>query len=147
MEKTIFLGFLLMVTILENINSDTYFLTAEVDDLNNSEGTVIFALYNKNGTIPDENFKNYYKIKSGDIIDKTAKVTFNHLNPGIYAITILHDENNNGKIDKKFMLPLPDEGVGFSNYTDFGLNNRPNFKKASFNLNKDTTIVVKTIYK
>lgn len=45
------------------------------------------------------------------------------------------------------MLPLPDEGVGFSNYGDFGLSNRPNFKNASFNLTKDTAIVVKVIYK
>jgi uncharacterized protein (DUF2141 family) len=31
-----------------------------------------------------------------------------------YAINILHDEDNNGKIKKGFVLPK--EGMGFSNY-------------------------------
>ena len=86
-------------------------------------------------------------MKNTEIENRNAKVVFNNLPEGSYAVTVLHDENNNGKIDKKFMLPLPKEGVGFSNYIDFGLSNRPNFKDASFNLNSDKTITVKVIYK
>ena len=89
----------------------------------------------------------YYKKKIASISNNKARVTFAGLPEGQYAATILHDENNNEKIDKKFMLPLPSEGVGFSNYDDFGLNNRPNFKKVSFNIVKDTSITIKAIYK
>ena len=147
MENALTLGLFLFATLMVNIKVDTYSLTAKVIDLNNSKGTVIFSLYNKDGTIPDEKFKKYYKTKTVSIIDKKAEVTFTNLPQGFYAVTILHDENNNKKIDKKFMLPLPEEGVGFSNYDDFGLSNRPNFKNANFKLIKDATITVKVIYK
>ncbi len=59
-------------------------------------------------------------------------------------MNILHDENNNGKIDKGLLLPK--EGIGFSNYQSIGLKNRPNFSKASFELNTDKTISVRIIY-
>ncbi|WP_317124951.1 DUF2141 domain-containing protein [Paenimyroides viscosum] len=41
---------------------------------------------------------------------------------------------------------LPKEGIGFSNYQTIGLRNRPNFSKASFELNADKTVEVKVIY-
>ncbi len=91
--------------------------------------------------------KKYFRKKHTTIVNKKAENTFNNLPKGIYAVTILHDENNNGKIDTKFMSLLPDECVGFSNYDDFGLSNRPNFKNANFNLDKDTIIEIKVIYK
>lgn len=147
MEKALILSLILFVALITNTETNTHDLTIKVKELNNSDGTVVFTLYNKDGSIPDEKLKNYYKKDIVEIVDKKAKVTFNNLPLGFYAVTVLHDENNNKKIDKKFMLPLPKEGIGFSNYDDFGLNNRPNFKKASFNLIKDTTISVRVIYK
>ena len=35
------------------------------------------------------------------------------LAPGDYAVSLLHDENGNGKLDKNF-LGIPTEGIGFS---------------------------------
>ncbi|MDN3583891.1 DUF2141 domain-containing protein [Mucilaginibacter flavus] len=37
------------------------------------------------------------------------------LDPGTYGITLLDDENGNGKIDKNF-IGIPKEGFGFSNF-------------------------------
>ncbi|TXE20297.1 DUF2141 domain-containing protein [Psychroserpens burtonensis] len=147
MEKILILSLLLFSTLVGNIKSDSYSLTIKTNGLENSEGTIIFALYNKDGSISDQKFKKYYRKENVSIIDKKAEVTFNNLPQSLYAVTILHDENENEKMNKKFMLPLPAEGVGFSNYDDFGLSNRPNFKKASFNINRDTNIVVKANYK
>ncbi len=147
MKKALFLSLMLLITVLTNTKSDSCTLTLKATGLKNSEGNIIFALYNKEGSLPDENFKNYYKKEIVSIVDEKAEFTFNNLAHGLYAVTILHDENDNEKIDKKFMLPLPKEGIGFSNFDDFGLNNRPNFRKTSFNLVKDTTIAVKIIYK
>ena len=42
-----------------------------------------------------------------------TKLVFTGVVPGTYAISLLHDENNNGKMDKK-MLFMPKEGYGFS---------------------------------
>ncbi len=146
MGKALFLSFILWVTPMVKTNTNSYSLTIKVDELQNSKGNIIIALYNKEGSIPDENFQRFYKKEFVNIIENKATYTFENLPLGFYAVTILHDENNNGKIDKKMMLPMPKEGVGFSNYDDFGLNNRPNFKNAGFNLTKNTTIAVKVIY-
>ncbi|MDI1353782.1 MAG: DUF2141 domain-containing protein [bacterium] len=76
--------------------------------------------------------------------DGTSKVTFSNLPQGRYAVNILHDENENGEIDKGFILPI--EGIGFSNYNSIGLTNRPNFSKASFDLNCNKKLAIKIIY-
>lgn len=146
MKNLIYLSiFLSLITI--NMNTDSYSLTIKTIGLENSKGTVIVALYNKEGSIPDQKFKNFYRKENVSITNNKVEVTFNNLPKGIYAATILHDENKNQKLDKKFLLPLPAEGVGFSNFKNFGLNNRPDFKKASFNLDKDTIITIHAIYK
>ncbi|WP_456378711.1 DUF2141 domain-containing protein [Lutibacter sp.] len=125
-------------------NEETYSLTIKVKNLRNSKGVVQFAIYNKDGSIPDEKYKKYYKKDIALITKDSSTITFNNLPKGTYAINILHDENKNGKIDKKFILPK--EGIGFSNYTSIGMRNRPKFSKASFELNETTTKNIKIIY-
>ncbi len=125
-------------------NNKTYTLTIHVADLRNAKGVVQFSLYNKAGTIPDEKFKKYYKKGIVEINENSASFNFTDLPKGTYAVNILHDENKNGQIDKKFILPK--EGIGFSNYTSIGLSNRPNFSKASFKLNSDKEMNIKVIY-
>ncbi|MDP2688134.1 MAG: DUF2141 domain-containing protein [Aequorivita sp.] len=123
---------------------NSYTLTIKVDGLRNSEGVVQFALYNRDGAIPDENFKEYYKMATSDINGGSAAFTFFNLPLGKYAVNVLHDENENGKIDKGLILPK--EGIGFSNYETINLMNRPKFSKASFQLSKNSTQRVKIIY-
>jgi len=125
-------------------NQAGYSITVQAEGLRNSAGIVRFALYNKDGTIPDEHFRNYFKLGSATITDNKAEFTFTGLAEGNYAVSVLHDENENWKIDKKFIKPK--EGIGFSNIKSIGLSNRPNFRKASFELNKDMKINVKVIY-
>ncbi len=124
--------------------ANTFFLKVEVDNLRNSKGVVQFTLYNKNGTIPDEKYEKYYKKRIAEIKNRSSFVIFKNLPKGRYAINILHDENKNGKIDKGFLLPI--EGIGFSNYKSIGLTNKPNFKKASFELNSNLKKTIKVIY-
>lgn len=125
-------------------NAETFSLTIDVENLRNEKGVVQFALYNKNGSIPDEDYENYYKIVKGEIVNGSSTITFKNIPTGKYAVNILHDENKNGKIDKGFILPI--EGIGFSNFQSIGLTNRPNFSKASFDLKENKTINVKVIY-
>ena len=122
----------------------TYSLTVEVNQLRNSTGVVQFTLYNKDGSIPDEHYKKYYKLLKGKIENGSSTVTFNQLPAGKYAVNVLHDENMDGKIDKGWVLPT--EGIGFSNYTKIGIGNKPNFKKASFVLNDDKKMMINIIY-
>lgn len=121
-----------------------YPLTVEVNNLRNAKGVVQFALYNVEDSFPDEHYKKYYRKQTAKIINGRSEVTFKNLPTGKYAVNILHDENEDGKIKKGLILPK--EGVGFSNYDSIGLSNRPTFKKASFNLSGNKKIEVKIIY-
>lgn len=131
-------------TSLRQAHQKLFSLTAEVDNLRNNEGSVIFALYNRNDAFPDEHYKKYYKKAVGQIHNGKSSITFKDLPEGKYAVNILHDEDNNGKIKKGFILPK--EGIGFSNYQSIGLGNKPKFSKAAFELKSDLKIRVKVIY-
>ena len=140
------LAFALSLTLYSFVkpNAETFSLTIDVKNLRNEKGVVQFALYNKDGSIPDEDYENYYKIVKGEIVNGSSTITFKNIPTGKYAVNILHDENKNGKIDKGFILPK--EGIGFSNFQSIGFANRPNFSKASFELKENKSISVKVIY-
>ena len=148
MKVTIFIiltvGLCFFLCSFSENQAETYILTVKVENLRNSKGVVQFALYNKDNSIPDEDYKKYYRLEKAKIVNGKSEITFKSLPQGKYAVNILHDENNNGKIDKGLLLPK--EGIGFSNYQSIGLRNRPNFSKASFELNTDKTISVRIIY-
>ena len=48
--------------------------------------------------------------------DATGKLelVFTDLTPGKYAVRLMHDENDNGKLDSN-VVGMPTEGYGFSN--------------------------------
>lgn len=119
-------------------------LKVRVSNLRNNKGDVIFLLYREGEPFPDKELRNGFKREIGVIKNDSATVSFSNVPSGIYAITIFHDENNDHTLNKGFLLPK--EGIGFSNYESIGLTNKPQFKKASFHLNKDTCIQVKIIY-
>ena len=147
MKKTITFTSVLAIIIsflsFTSIEED-YTLTIKVKDLQNSKGVVQFSIYNKDKTIPDEDYEVYYLQKIGEIKDGASSVTFFHLPKGEYAINILHDEDEDGEIDKGWILPV--EGIGFSNFNSIGFSNRPNFKKAKFTLDSHTVKTIKVIY-
>jgi len=122
----------------------TVSLTVRVDALRNSDGVVQFSLYNKDGSIPDEKFERFYRQKVTPITKNSSSAVFENLPKGTYAVTIHHDEDRDGKIDKGFILPT--EGVGVSNYDSIGLTNRPSFSGASFKVDANKKKSVKIIY-
>ncbi|MCF6308494.1 MAG: DUF2141 domain-containing protein [Flavobacteriaceae bacterium] len=144
--KNLFIYFIafLSISFKAKHTTEVFSITINVNNLRNSKGVVQFSIYNKEGSIPDEKYKNYYLIGTAHISNKTATITFDNLPKGWYAINILHDENENGKIDKGFILPK--EGIGFSNYTTIGLTNRPKFSKAKFEVSSNINKEIKAIY-
>jgi len=135
---------ILLVLLSSIASADGFTLRVSVDNLRDSKGVVQFSLYNKDGTIPDEKYQQQYREHIEKISNNKSETIFTDLPKGRYAIKILHDENSNGKIDKGFLLPL--EGIGFSNYKSLNIVNKPNFKKASFELNANTKKSIKVIY-
>ena len=64
-------------------------------------------------------------------LSASAAGTFSvQLSPGDYALSVVHDENGNGKFDTTF-LGLPKEGFAFSNDAQPGLAS-PSFQAAAF---------------
>ena len=122
-----------------------YNLVVTTKGLHSHKGVVQFSLYNKEGTIPDKKLNLYYKMKRVTIgKDGVAKVTFKNLPEGRYAVSVFHDENDNGTIDKGYFMP--EEGVGLSNFESINFLNLPDFKSASFELHKDMVKQIKMIY-
>lgn len=119
-------------------------LTVIVTGLKNSNGQVQISLYNKNGTIPDKELNKYYKTVKVPINNTQAKTVFKDLPKGRYAVSVFHDQNNNNKIDKSFLIPK--EGVGLSNFKTINLFHPPSFEKASFFLDSDKKVHIKVIY-
>ena len=55
-----------------------------------------------------------------------------NLKPGMYAISVLHDENSNKDMDQS-KIGIPKEGYGFSNNASISLG-PPSFQKAKIEL-------------
>lgn len=87
-------------------------LRVTVDGLRSDKGHVSFGLYDDPDKFPG---------RAGVIQGGLAKIaggravfTFHDLKPGRYAVSLFHDENDDGKFDRS-LIGLPLEGYGFSN--------------------------------
>lgn len=105
-------------------------LKVRITGLNNDKGKVAVALFASAADFPKQERALLGEVTP--ITNKTASVTFRNLRPGLYAIAVLHDENQNSKMDFNF-LGMPLEGYGFSNDASamFG---PPSFADAAFKL-------------
>jgi len=86
--------------------------TIEVSMLgfDNNEGTAMIALYNS-----EENFlEKRYKGQLSSIDENKSVATFTDIPDGVYAISVVHDEDNNGKLNM-MMGFYPSEATGSSN--------------------------------
>ena len=98
--------------------------------LQGSDGMFRCALWTQGDGYPGET-DNAFKTVAAKIVDNGAVCTFDGIDKGRYAISILHDANNNGKIDLN-MLGIPKEGFGASNDVPPGPMSPPNFEDAAF---------------
>ncbi|MFK5882499.1 MAG: DUF2141 domain-containing protein [Sulfurospirillum sp.] len=142
--KKVFIGFWVLCFVAAQAKTMSCALSVVAMGIRDTKGEIRFSLYNKDGTIPDKNMDKYFKMKSAKIEKNRAKVVFEDLPKGRYAISIYHDENNNHKIDQGFLMP--DEGVGLSNFKTINFFNLPDFKSASFFLNCNKEVKINLIY-
>jgi len=121
-------------------------LHIEITNLRNQQGHVLVSLFAEEGKkgFPEEAAQAYRKAKV-PIENLKAVVDFENLPYGTYAVAVMHDENDNGKMDKNF-LGVPIEGFAFSNNVRpvFGA---PSFQKAAFELNcRSKSLLIKMLY-
>ena len=106
-------------------------ISAEFYGLENNKGKVIFMLFNAENGFPGGVEKAYRSVRV-KVKDQQASASFEDLPLGQYALSAVHDENNNGEIDRNWM-GMPKEKVGMSGEPGGG---RPSYEKAVFILSE-----------
>jgi uncharacterized protein (DUF2141 family) len=78
------------------------------------------------------------------IAGKAASCTFTGLEPGVYAVSVIHDENGNGKLDTN-LLGMPTEGYGASNNRTHAMSS-PSFDESKLTLPAGATAIAVTLH-
>lgn len=79
-------------------------------DIDGNDGKLMIGLYDAEANW----LAKPVQAKQGEIKDEKCSVTFENVSDGIYAISLFHDENDNGVLDMNF-LGIPKEDTGSSN--------------------------------
>jgi uncharacterized protein (DUF2141 family) len=114
-------------------------ITVHVKNLSSNDGKILVGLYDTKIDF----LKNRYKGAIVEIKNNTISVVFKDIPEGIYAVSFVHDENNNGKMDTNFM-GIPNEDYGCSNNAK-GFMGPPKWDDAKFELKTDHKIITITL--
>lgn len=120
-----------------NAQEETFNLTVNISGLKSDKGTLMVAIYDKKENFLNKRFK-------GDMVkitDKKSVVIFKNLPKGEYAVSFIHDENDNKKMDTNF-LGIPKEDYGCSNNAT-GFMGPPKYDDAKFQLSENKAIEIK----
>ena len=106
------LALLLGVLFCRPVGAAAAELRVTVEGLRSDKGHVSFGLYDNSDKFPG---------RAGVIEGGRAKIQggravfiFHDLKPGRYAVSVFHDENDDGQFNRS-LIGLPLEGYGFSN--------------------------------
>jgi uncharacterized protein (DUF2141 family) len=123
-------------------DAPAYDVSVVVTGLRSNHGQVLACLTQLPETYPNcDKDPKARKLKAP--ANATVKLDFGEVPGGVYAISVIHDENGNGKLDKRMMLPA--EGYGFSRDAPvrFG---PPSFKSAEFTVNAPQQLTIRMRY-
>lgn len=123
------LGLAMLAAAATTATAPTTALDVKVDRLRSAKGVLRICL-----TADPENFPGCVDdahAVTRSVPAASPEVRFEGLTPGSYAVAVIHDANNNAKLDT--LLGIPREGFGFSRNPaiNFG---PPRFKAAAFDL-------------
>lgn len=112
-------------------------LFVEIAGMRNSNGYLLLALFNAADGFPDNREKAFRKIRI-KAEQGTMKLEIKDLPPGTYAFGVVHDENDNQKLDKG-LFGIPKEGFCFSRQA-MGTAGPPSFDAASVKVGAGITV-------
>jgi uncharacterized protein (DUF2141 family) len=107
-------------------------LVVNISGFHSSDGFAMVALNNSEESYKGGENEAVAK-KMAKVVDQKAQVIFINLPYGSYGVSLYHDENSNGKMDKNVM-GIPKEAYGFSNNAK-GFFGKPSYKDVVFQLN------------
>jgi len=126
MKKFFLAACLLMFFVMKGQSQKENILLVNFVGMKSDVGAIYIGLHNKE----DEFLKKRYKEAVVTFEGKIAKVSFEDLPNGEYAISAFHDENDNKKLDTNF-IGIPKEPIGISNDAK-GFMGPPKYKDAKF---------------
>jgi uncharacterized protein (DUF2141 family) len=88
-------------------------IQAEILNLKSDRGTVYCSIYRSPGFGFPTDPKKALKFARSKIEHGRARCNFDQLGPGVFAVGMMHDENDNRRFDKNW-LGMPTEGYGVS---------------------------------
>jgi uncharacterized protein (DUF2141 family) len=106
---------------------------------NNGKARLLIFSTKEKEFFPKEKDKAFAKYVVS-IKDNKVLFTFENLPYGDYAISVHHDEDNNGKVNSN-LLGIPNEGLGASNDAK-GFFGPPSFEKAKVTLKKEQISII-----
>jgi len=141
MGVIIFLLLLLAAPLYAEDAPQTGDLTIIVSGFKTNNGYARIALSNSEQTFQDED-KAFCLVKAR-ITNYKVTVILKDIPFGTYAVSVFHDENGSGKLERN-VLGIPKEDYGFSNNAR-GKVNPPGFDKVRFELNTRSVIQYITV--
>ena len=129
--------------VLPSLSQSTSTVLLEVSSFKNTRGTLNCRLFTKASDFPDG--EGILTVRT-PIAGANTTCTFPNVEPGIYAVAVVHDENSNGKLDKNF-VGVPSEGYGVSNNKTYALS-APKWEESVFTItaSERKTLQVKLRY-
>jgi uncharacterized protein (DUF2141 family) len=134
---SLFLGINIAISIFAYPGQCSGELIVDVHGAKSQTGNVIASVFSS----PENYLKQPISEQSKPINEKgSAQFIFRGLKEGEYAISVIYDEDDNGKLNTGF-LGIPTEKIGFSNNakSTFG---PPSFAETSFIYTDSTTIAI-----
>jgi len=130
--KISFLFFLFLFTSIVNAQK----VLVKVANFKDNKGVCIICLYDNAKAFAGKG--DPAKCATVTIANKTAETIFENIAEGTYAVSVIHDDNNNKKFDTNF-LGIPTEGYGASqNKLPFAA--APKFEENKFIVTANSTI-------
>ncbi|NOY48484.1 MAG: DUF2141 domain-containing protein [Chlorobi bacterium] len=129
--------FILSITLANAQETKGQTITVTIDNVRNNNGKVSFALHTADTFMKGAGLQN----AESNIENGKATVTFSNVASGMYAIMVLHDENENGRMDfQDNGMPKEDYGTS-NNPMSYG---PPQFAESKFEIsNKDLEIKIR----
>jgi uncharacterized protein (DUF2141 family) len=126
--------------------SGTATVSVRVAGARNSKGRIALALFPSEAGFPGDSSKAIRTEQAEiDAQTRSAQFVLEGIPYGVYAVSVFHDENMNGKLDKN-LVGAPKEGYGASNNPRKRMGPPP-FDEAKFSLNHpEQSIEIKLIY-
>lgn len=119
-----------------NVPQEGHSIEVKISNLKSNDGKLLIGLYNSEDAFLSTTFMS----ELGVISNKESSVVFKNVPSGSYAVSYVHDANDNDKMDTNF-VGIPKEDYGCSNNAT-GFMGPPKWIDAKFELKSDKSIII-----